>query len=325
MLHPGSHDGSIGPRHHPMPAFPNLRTKSDVLNMDHFLDQIQSTTYDSGNRAAVTGASHPGIHSVARTGLQSGHSEASAEMSLANLTAPAVPKSSHSTQSGTPALTPPSSTSQRSGYSPASVGSDSVSLHGHSPLPSSSAASMYPSLPMTNSRGGTPSGFSGPGAAPTATIGSVFHSDQRQRYSGQMLHRAARPDHEGHSSVEETASHEDTDMVIDPALTGLSAPPKRPGTTVFRHTSPTARSLNITDSSANVRVIGYLRELVNIAREKLDLEGDDTEEDMQGVEEEDSSSDYDHLPTGPDSLPNAQMMEENHSLYPILRAVEGAH
>ncbi|KAI9785067.1 MAG: hypothetical protein M1816_000537 [Peltula sp. TS41687] len=203
----GGHEGPMGRQPHAMPHFPNLRTKNDLLHIDGFLDQVQSAQYDNHHhRAAAAG-----------TGAN-----------LAAAAASAIPKSSHSGQSGTPALTPPSSTSQRSGYSPASVGSDSVSVHGTSPVPPSSAASIYPNLPMVHSHGDSPSGYSGPGSTPTSTIESAFHTDHRQRYSGQMLHRAARPSYDGSADevdeVDVPVKDKGIELLIDPALKALSAP-----------------------------------------------------------------------------------------------------
>lgn len=289
MVHTGGHEGSIGRQQPTMPAFTNLRTKNDLISVESFLDQIQSTTYDSGNRVAVTGVSHPGIQSIGRTGLQSGHAEAPAETNMANLTAPTIPASSHSTQSGTPALTPASSASQPSGYSPASIGSES---HGTSPVPASSATSMYPSLPLTNSRGGTPSGYPGPSRTPVSTLGPAFSGDQPPRYSGQMHHRAARP-------VD--------DANIDPALTSLPHPSQQP-----RVGSATA----IGSSPEVLRVVKSIQGFVKMKLREHDYEEDadvNMEDVIESVEE------------GEGTAPSSDHFNPPVNLYPILRAVEGAH
>ena len=44
------------PMHHPYSLpLPNLRTKSDLLNIDQFLEQLQSTVYENPNHAAAAG------------------------------------------------------------------------------------------------------------------------------------------------------------------------------------------------------------------------------------------------------------------------------
>lgn len=342
MVHAGGHDGSIG-RQHPMPVFPNLRTKNDLLNMEHFLDQIQSTNYDSSNRVAVTGVSNAGMSSITRTGPQLGHGETSMETILTPST---VSRSTHSAP-----LTPPSSTSQRSGYSPASVNSDSVSIHASSPVPPSTI-SIYPNLPTIHSHGDTV-GYSGSGTTPTSTIESAFHTDHRQRYSDQMLHKAARPEdpvNMGDVETEETRPKskgmEMSPTLIDPALTALSAPTKLSGTIPATQVSSTDEGKQITSSAENLRIIQFIRKLVkSLLSENHDTEateaqgtGEDVDvrmgedgdvtKDTEEAESSVSSPAHHHTSTTSSPVPNVEMMDiekDTQNLYPILRAVEGVH
>ncbi|KAI9817673.1 MAG: hypothetical protein M1832_004567, partial [Thelocarpon impressellum] len=51
--------GAAG-HHYALPPMHNLRTKNDLMNIDQFLEQMQSTVYESSNQAAAAGVAQPG-------------------------------------------------------------------------------------------------------------------------------------------------------------------------------------------------------------------------------------------------------------------------
>lgn len=156
--HGGGHHGHMLNQRYSLPSIPNLRTKDDLLSIDHFLEQMQSTTYESAGSAAAAGVQLPGAHYI-HPGVnynRQSHSPPQAQHQSLHLNAQnlnthasqsGVPMmathSSHSNASngGTPALTPPSSSSvsYTSGHSP-------TSSHGMSPISrhASTSAASYP-------------------------------------------------------------------------------------------------------------------------------------------------------------------------------------
>jgi hypothetical protein len=163
---------SHGPltQHYYLPPMPNLRTKEDLQQIDHMLEQMQSTIYDNGAsnsqytpvdiRHSPTYPTRPTVDPYA----------VPAGQVVSPLSAP-----THSA-GGTPAVTPPSSTmSYTSGHSP------SASSAGMSPSSRHSSTSVsYPSLP---SRPGLP-------YPAGAGLGSTFAHNER-RLSGGMLQSAS--------------------------------------------------------------------------------------------------------------------------------------
>jgi hypothetical protein len=156
-------------QHYYLPPMPSLRTKDDLQQIDHMLEQMQSTVYDSNHN----------VHNV-----QYGHS-----MDLRHQSQAYVQRSAHADQygvsaaqqnpsplapssNGTPAVTPPSaSLSYTSGHSPG------ASSSGLSPGSRHSSASVaYPSLPSVTYQGQP---------APS-TLGTSF-TDIERRHSGGML------------------------------------------------------------------------------------------------------------------------------------------
>jgi hypothetical protein len=166
----GAPNGPLA-QHYYLPPMPNLRTKEDLQQIDHMLEQMQSTIYDNSGspnthyapvdmRHSPTYATRPAVDGYAVTAAQV----------MSPLSAP-----THSA-GGTPAVTPPSSNmSYTSGHSPtaSSVGLSPSSRH-------SSTSVSYPSLP---SRPNLPY----PSAA---GLGSTFAHNER-RLSGGMLQSAS--------------------------------------------------------------------------------------------------------------------------------------
>jgi hypothetical protein len=309
--HGGHHGGPMPPHQYALPPMPNLRTKNDLMNIDQFLEQMQSTVYESSNAAAAAGVQQPGAHythqavnfrqshSPPQTALHSLH-HLPHQVSSAHVTAPMM--ASHSTQSnasGTPALSPPSSAvSYTSGHSPSSS-------HGMSPISrhSTTVSTAYPSLPAVT-LGYSPHSTT----APTSTLGTNFDSDPRRRYSGGMLQRSANahdmdddssngsrtPTPKESSPRPENIIKSTLSSNIDPSLSGALSPSS------LSEGGDSARDRAEEAWIENIRVIEALREFV---RQRL------TDQDYIKDEDED------------EEMADAKSPEKSsESLYPVLRA-----
>ncbi|PGH11317.1 pH-response transcription factor pacC [Helicocarpus griseus UAMH5409] len=203
MVNVGGHGGGYQPGPVPaqsyhLPPMGNLRTKADLMNIDQFLEQMQSTVYESDDHVAAAGVAQPGAHyihggmSYRPTGSPPTATHIPSSHATATTSAPIMTSSSaaRSPHSATPALTPPSSAqSYTSGRSPVSVSST------HHAVPPShhpqSNAGMYPTLPATTSQEHSTAAYpSVSNAAPASTLSSIFESDDRRRYTGGMLQRS---------------------------------------------------------------------------------------------------------------------------------------
>jgi hypothetical protein len=305
--HGGGHGGPM-PQHQYALPLPNIRTKNDLINIDQFLEQMQSTVYESSNAAAAAGIQQPGAHYThSAVNFRQSHSppqtvlhglgHMNSRVSSAHATDPMLAThSSQSNASGTPALTPSSSVSYTSGHSP-------VSSHGMSPTShhSSTASAAYPSLP-TVSMGYPPHSTT----APTSTLGTNFDSDLRRRYSGGMLQRSANPQSdmtdvsddsatpspkESHTPRPELRTTEISSN-IDPALSGIASPG------VSSESGESAQDRAEEAWIGNIRVIEALRKFISELIERKEYDSDDVS--MGGTEEK------------------AEKAPE--SLYPVLRA-----
>ncbi|KAL2867064.1 putative C2H2 transcription factor PacC [Aspergillus lucknowensis] len=232
----GSYTG--GP--HPAPAYhlppmTNVRTKSDLINIDQFLQQMQETIYENDDNVAAAGVAQPGAHYVhGNISYRTAHSPPT-QLPTNHATAPATAgpihanTSAHSPSASTPALTPPSSAqSYTSGRSPVSL----PSAHRVSP-PHESGAGMYPRLPAATDviAAGYPATS---GAAPPSTLGGIFDHDERRRYTGGTLQRA-RPASRGASEAMDLSDDKESGertppakqisaSLIDPALHESGSP-----------------------------------------------------------------------------------------------------
>lgn len=291
----GGHGGHPAmPSHqYALPPMPNLRTKNDLLNIDQFLEQMQSTVYESPNAAAAAGIQQPGAH-YTHQGINFRQSQSPPQTTMnhmmgvsSSMQAPMMAAtSSQSTSSGTPALTPPSSTlSYTSGQSPVS---SIPSVNGMSPSSRHNSAA-YPNLPSVT-QGYSPH----TSAAPSTTLGASFDNDPRRRYSGGMLQRSAQPtlsnademdtseDHSEKSSTPKATSPSAVSANLDPALSGVSSP------SGSSESGDTARDKAEEVWVENIRVIEALRRFI---AERLERGAYDEEE-----------------------------KKEEESLYPVLRA-----
>jgi hypothetical protein len=291
---------------------PNLRTKSDLLSIDQFLDQLQQTVYENSNQAAAAGVAVPGAHAV-HTGINYRTSNSPPSMpgvhNHLSSHASNIPTSSGATE--TPALTPASSVlSYTSGHSPSSV----HSTHNISPTSRSAAGSMYPTLPGVNAMAEGASGFSAGGAPPTG-LGSGFDQDMRRRYSGGQLQKGA-PGEDAmdtdETPVQSPRGSRDSPMPKIDKL-GVSSPLMRNSNLDPALRSPGANSEGSSDYAdkvqeawiENVRTIELLR---NFVREKMDR--GDFVHGSDGDEGED--------------VPKTKMEDdEAASLYPVIKEVEG--
>ncbi|OJD15067.1 pH-response transcription factor pacC/RIM101 [Emergomyces pasteurianus Ep9510] len=247
MVNVGGHGGGYqsGPmpaQSYHLPPMANLRTKADLMNIDQFLEQMQSTVYESDDHVAAAGVAQPGAHyihggmSYRNTGSPQSATHIPSSHATAATSAPMMTSSTaaRSPLSSTPALTPPSSAqSYTSGRSPVSVSSTHHTLtpshHPHS------SAALYPTLPATTAQENPTTAYpSISSAAPPSTLSSIFENDDRRRYTGGMLQRSQpsagpQPSQMQLSQACDTEPTKFSASVIDPAL--------RPPTTTTSRTS----------------------------------------------------------------------------------------
>lgn len=165
---------SHGPltQHYYLPPMPNLRTKDDLQQIDHILEQMQATVYENTGSPS----SHYGPVDMRNQSPTYPVRPAAVDPYAATAAQVASPISAATHSTGTPAVTPPSSTmSYPSAHSP---GASSVALSPSSRHSSTSVS--YPNLP---SRPGLP-------YPSTSGLGSNFTHNER-RLSGGVLQSAS--------------------------------------------------------------------------------------------------------------------------------------
>jgi len=209
----GMMDGGVGYQtaHHPTSfggaPFTELKTKNDLLSLESFLDQLSHTVYEQPEHGLLS--AHPlapitNLPTTYRTSHSPPHVQAQPSYNTSISSASGTPfsHSMHSTvDDNTPALTP---SSYQASQSPASTANHA------SPLPRSAAAA-YPSLPSFSNldhHTNTPGAFTG-NTAPVSSLGSAFDDGQdRRRYSGGYLQRAAANPEDSKSSISPTSPSE---------------------------------------------------------------------------------------------------------------------
>jgi hypothetical protein len=290
--HPPMHPYSL--------PLPNLRTKSDLLNIDQFLEQLQSTVYENPNHAAAAGVHQAGAHYVPTgSAYRTSHSPPGLAASHGGSHTNAVA----STTSETPALTPASSVlSYPSQHSPGSHHSASTV----SPTTRTSMGSMYPTLPSVSAMSDMSA------AAPSSGLAPAFDAEARRRYSGNLLQKAA-PDRRAsdehmdllddasspkdsrrgseqdlHHTVNQLAIHSPK---VDPALSMRS--PSQVSSTSTEQPEPSQQSW-----VENIRLIERLRQYLK-----------DRLEAHEFIDEEDVKNER-------------RMSDDARDLYPVLRAVQ---
>lgn len=180
--HGGAATAIHGGFHLPLPAGPFMTKKQDLIEADHFLNQLSASLMESPAAAASAGISHPGVHHMPTYRPSpipaSPHSISGGSSAMtAQQHSPGHPYTpghhSHDapgSAGSTPALTPP--TSYASSHSPASVSAS---------IPSSNV--NYPNLPALT----TATDVAG---VPASTLGGSFDADQRRRFSVGVLQKA---------------------------------------------------------------------------------------------------------------------------------------
>lgn len=206
----GGGSGGVG-GHGPMaqqyylPPMANVRTKGDLRDLDHILETMQATVYESANAAAEAGVAQPGSH-YTHQAMNFRHSqspphhpahqphhqhhqpgsvlaEQQAAYSAGGVPAGSVASpltavsSAHST--GTPAATPPSS--YTSGNSPSSASSSGLSPQSRHSSMSNSV--LYPQLPSVTSVM--------PGQSVPSTIGPTGMDMGPRRYSNNYQQKSS--------------------------------------------------------------------------------------------------------------------------------------
>ncbi|KAF2091541.1 hypothetical protein K490DRAFT_32951 [Saccharata proteae CBS 121410] len=308
----------------PLPSMPNLRTKSELLDMDQFMHNLQTTVYENPTQAAAAGVAQPGSHYIStNSGYRTSHSPpghphttSSHATNLAPLSMP---------PSETPALTPASSVmSYTSGQSPGSAHS------GNNISPTTRPnVSMYPTLPSVTAMSessGYPATSNAPNLAP-------FDSDGRRRWSGNQLQKArpARdenamdvsedektPNGSRHGSVDRDGLGKDVKKLalnsptpLDPSL---RSPDDQSENSTEHAASESASDREQADRDneawvQNMRMIEDIRNFIKMKLERGEFEDDENEVKAEGHDERRESA-------GP------PMSEEERSLYPVLRAVQ---
>lgn len=295
--HPPMHPYSL--------PLPNLRTKSDLLNIDQFLEQLQSTVYENPNHAAAAGVQQAGAHYV--------HTGAAYRSSHSPPGHPSThPQSSHatavaSTSSDTPALTPASSVmSYASQHSPGSHHSGNTV----SPTTRTSMGSMYPTLPSVSAMSDMSA------AAPSSGLAPAFDADGRRRYSGNLLQKAApgrdESDHMDTSDADDAKPRLDSEqdsLHHNVNQLAIHSPKVDPALSMRSPSAVSSASTEQPNESSqqtwveNIRTIERLRAYLKERLEANDFVGDSDED----VKHEDETR---------------HMSDDARDLYPVLRAVQ---
>lgn len=303
-----SHGGTMVAQasHPPMHPYslplPNLRTKSDLLNIDQFLEQLQTTVYENPNHAAAAGVHQAGAHYVhtGHAGYRSSHSPPGLSSSHS--------QSSHATAVGssadTPALTPASSVlSYGSQHSPgAGHSGNNVSPTSRAPM-----GSMYPTLPSVSAMSDMSA------AAPSSGLAPAFDADGRRRFSGNLLQKAAPDRHEvermdisddGSSHKNDRRDSEQDSLHHNVHQLAIHSPKVDPALRSPSVGSPTPTETGDSSQQSwveNIRVIERLRAYLKDRLETHDY----TDDDENDAKQERRMSD-----------------DDAHNLYPVLRAVQ---
>jgi len=268
---------------------PNLRTKTDLRDIDQFLEQLQATVYEheTANQAAAAGVPTPGHYVPPGINYRSSHSPPRPNIGSSGHILPPLT----STANDTPALTPASSV--MSYNSPGSVHSTTISPVNRPTNP------MYPVLPSTSTMADVGSAYT---ATTSAALTSTFDTDHR-RYQSGMLHKARASSPDSLPNIDRLGVRSPSLSNVDPALFGDDGKSSRTASpTEQEATESGAKSSGDPDWIVKVRVLETIR---NMIKDKL------TNEDFE--------SDGDDVTT-PKAETEADL--EVRSLYPVIRAVQ---
>ena len=265
---------------------PNLRTKNDLLNIDQFLEQLQTTVYENSNQAAAAGVHQPEHYVATGLNYRTSNSPPSAHQNAA------MPSTSHATSvspvhisagNDTPALTPATSVlSYQSAHSPSSVHSN----HTVSSNSRVSNANMYPTLPAVTAMTDLPGTFVPTSGAPASSLASAFDADGRRRYSGGQLQKAQPMEIDGAPSPATSRASSSDNM---PKVDSLGI--RSPGLVDPALRSPGTDTSDDADSSSerwveNIRIIETLRFYVKDKLAKGDFDESDDGESVDAMETE---------------------------------------
>ncbi|KAJ9499225.1 hypothetical protein LTR99_005319 [Exophiala xenobiotica] len=302
-----------------LPPMGNAKTRGDLTSIDQILEQMQATIYENDTHLGSSGVGQAGPGYVAyRTSNSPPGAGSQVPTTAAQNNPVALLQHQHqgsiasTADASTPGLTPPSSAqSYTSGQSP---------LQGHA---SATSSAMYPSLPSN-------AGDMAYAAANSATLSGMFDNDERRRYSGGMLQRAA-PDKDkdemdivtdGSMTPPASAMNKQAskgkgkkeagspgDSLIDPALSAASevGTPKSEGSK-----DPEPGEVWV----QNMRLIEWMRDLI---KKRLDTEQFDDDDHKSAITPK-AEGGLDHEMTGTDDHKLDRSEEEQ--LYPVLRHVE---
>lgn len=185
----------VGHQNYSLPL-PNARTKSDLQDIDRFLEQLQATVYETSTQAEASGVQQPGVHSQYTGGYNFQNTGSWGHVSAAGNTMPGA----HSVETP-PGLTPGSQTSYASSsHSP-------MSTHSRASLSSNVSEPLYPSLPSVT----RVSDFTNSLSAPAPSLATAFVNDTR-RGSGGTLQREAPAVKVSEPKDVEMTDSKDTDM-----------------------------------------------------------------------------------------------------------------
>lgn len=291
-----------------LPPMGNAKTREDLTSIDQILEQMQATIYENDTHIG----SQAGSNYVAYRTSNSPPSTSQLPSTAAHSNPAAMLQHQHqasvasTADASTPGLTPPSSAqSYTSGQSP---------MQGHS-APTSN--SLYPNLPASASDMAY-------AAANAATLSGLYENEERRRYSGGMLQRAA-PDKgkdemdigsDGSatppaSTLNQQAKGKDRaspqENVIDPALAAEAA------------STPKSDPRDADQEQVwvqNMRLIEWMREFIKKKLQTVDMDEDNNGNSRSPHE----GGQLDHDMTGTGDHNKERSEEEQ--LYPVLRHVE---
>lgn len=279
---------------------PNARTKTDLLDIDRFLEQLQATVYETSNSSAAAGIQQPGVHSQFPSGYPgfnnySRSSDSPPNMQQQNQGASAASAQPLASVAQMASMTASAGALDTPALTPASVSSYASS--GHSPMSSHSRSSMehssnamYPSLPSVTAVSDIRSGYT---SAPPSGLASEFDGFEGRRYSGGRLQREAPARQDG--DVDSEAMDVDSDRSRTPRKEDAGKAAVRPGSSsldpALRSTPPNQQgsdqatpgtSDGVEDKAQeawveNIRVIETLRRWISerLANKEFDRSGDD--------------------------------------------------
>lgn len=297
-MHSAGMHGAVSQPGYALPMS-NARTKTDLQDIDRFLEQLQSTVYESSHAAAAAGVQQPGIHTQFANDYNFGGN--TQQMQYRSSHSPTT-QSSHSISGSASGVPVTSAALDTPALTPASISSYSSS--GHSPLssagrPSMSSAAMYPSLPSVTGMDMS-SGYPSNTSAPTSGLSTSFDDMEGRRYSGGRLQRQA-PASEADVEMEDGAATPrpkdaptpKADASLDPALRAAEEDKKASEAAAVRDESAESDDKRQEEWVENIRVIEALRKWVNSRLKNGEFEGSEAANDDNDNENGDDADKMD--------------------------------